>query len=142
MTKSEFVGRQLSRLKMGLIYYTMIMGTFTALSVVKMAFPDLSTWVVFALSPLAFVGAFLVGYIMDKSNVITSDYQKTLDMQHRYMNITDRKNNDFRMVMMKGMESWFKSIQDGTPINSDVLDEKNKKFLEKWSPKNGDETAN
>lgn len=127
-----FIGRQLSRLKAGQSYYMIIMTTITALSLMDMAFPDINTIFLIVLFPCILFGAFLIGYFMDKANVVTMDQQKTIEMTHRYLNTSDFKFNDFRMLQMEVFGEWMNSIQQDKPLDLDVLKEKYSKFLKKW----------
>ncbi len=134
---SGFIGRQLSRLKMGLIYYAMGMSSITAIGILKIAFPQISIWMFILLIPFILFGAFLIGYIMDKSDIVAIDQQKTIEMAHRYLNINDFKSNEFRIVLMKAIFKWMESIQKGEPIDFKDLDTEYKKFVKKWdSPEN------
>lgn len=131
---SYFIGKQLSRLKLGQTYYSIIMSTIAALSLVSLAFPDISIMLIIIIFPIIFIGAFFIGYFMDKSNIVSMDALKSVDMSHRYLNVADLKNNDFRFLMMKAMFEWMKGIQENKPINFDDLEKEYKKFLKKWNP--------
>ena len=71
---------------------------------------------------------------MDKSNVVALDYRKTVEMSARYLNTSDFKNNDFRLLQMEITFEWLKSIQENKPLNFNVLKQKYKSFLKKWNP--------
>ena len=131
---SYFIGRQLSRLKFGQSYYSIVMSTLTALSLVSLAFPEVSIMFLIVIFPAILFGTFLIGLFLDKSNIISTDTIKTVEMTHRYLNVADFKNNDFRILMMKTMFEWMKSIQDNKPMNYDNLKEEYDKFLKKWNP--------
>ena len=130
---SQFIGRQISRLKAGQSLYMIIISTFTALGILNIAFPEIDTWMMFTLFPLLFLGTFLIGYIMDKGNVTTMDYQKSIEMTQRYLTILDFKNNDFRMLQMEVLFEWMNSLKENKPLNLDILKEKYKVFLRKWN---------
>jgi len=136
---SQFIGRQLSRLKMGQVYYVMGMYSITAVGILKVAFPQISIWTFILFIPFMFVGAFLIGFIADRSNVTTMDYQKTIEMTNRYLTILDFKNNDFRILQMETMFEWIKSLKENKPLDKNILNEKYKEFLNKWSPKKENE---
>ena len=128
---SQFIGKQLSRLKAGQTYYAIVVSTISALSLVSMAFRVDILMLVF-LFPAILFGAFLIGLFMDKSNVTTMDQMKTIEMTFRYLNIADFKNNDFRMLQMEIMFEWLNSINDKKPLDQNILKEKYKEFLKKW----------
>lgn len=129
---SQFIGKQLSRLKAGQAYYSIVVSTITALGILNLAFPNINIIFLIVIFPIILFCAFLIGLFMDKSNIITTDNIKTVEMTHRYLNIADFKNNDFRMLMMTTMFEWIKSIQDNKPININNLKEEYSKFLKKW----------
>lgn len=134
---SKFIGKQLSRLKVGQSYYTIVMTTITALSLVNLAFPNINILILIILFPSILLGAFIIGYCMDKWNINTMDYQKSVEMSQRYLTTSDFKNNDFRMLQMEVMFEWLKLIQENKPLDFDVLKEKYRIFFKKWSlPKN------
>ncbi len=94
MKISQFIGRQLSRLKAGQTYYMIIISTITALGIVNLAFPEINIFLLILLFPCILFGAYILGYIMDKSNINTMDQLKTLEMAHRYLNTGDFKLNE------------------------------------------------
>ena len=131
---AQFIGRQLSRLQLGQTYYILVMSTISALSLVSMAFTNVSLLVLIFLFPLILLGAFFVGYLLDKSNITSMDKRKTIEMTARYLNTVDHKNNDFRILQMESMFEWIKALQENKPPNPDILKEKYKEFLKKWNP--------
>ena len=136
MKLSRFIGKQLSRLKAGQSYYMIIISTITALGVLKVAFPDIEGWIIFALFPVALFGAFVLGYIMDKSNVVAMDHIKSVEMSYRYLSLADFKLFGFYKVMMKTMFKSIKAVQAGEPFDFDTeFDKEFKKYIKEWSPK-------
>jgi hypothetical protein len=134
MKISNFIGRQLSRLKMGQSYYMIVVSTITALGIVKLVWASMPNWMLFTLFPIALFGAFFLGYLMDKSNVTALDHRKTLDMQARYVNVADLKSYEFWMVVMNVFFKWMTSIQDGKPLDRDEIEKEYHKFLKRWQP--------
>ena len=131
---SQFIGRQLSRLKAGQSYFMMFMTMLIAVGVLKTALPKINfSWLI-GLCFVALTGAFVLGLTMDKSSIITMDYYKSVEMTQRYLTVLDEKNNDFRMLQMKVMGEWIKALQENRPVNTDILDEEYKKFKKKYSP--------
>ena len=131
---SKFIGKQLSRLRVGQSYYVIVVSTITALGIINLAFPEINVLLLIILFPCIFFGTFFLGYIMDKSDIKALDYRKTTEMSARYLNASDLKNNDFRILQMEVMFEWLKSIQENKPLDFDVLKEKYKRFFKKWSP--------
>ena len=135
MKMTNFIGRQLSRLKAGQSFYTIIIQTITALGIIKMALPGIDFWVLMTLFPFAISGAFMIGYFMDKGNVVTADHMKTLEMYHRYLSVADLKVFEFGLLQMDTMFEWFKSLQENKSLDADILKKKWKEYLIKWTPK-------
>ena len=130
---SQFIGRQLSRLKMGQTLYLIVVQTITALGIVSFAFPNVSFWVIVSLVPVFIFSAFILGFIMDKSNVTATDHMKTLEMTSRYVNTADLKSYEFWLVIMEIFFKWMTSIQEGKPLDRDEIRKEYIKFLKKWS---------
>lgn len=131
---TDFIGKQLSRLKLGQTYYSIFTTTFTALGILILAFPQISIITLIWLFVFILIATFFIGYLMDVLNISTKDHMKSLDISLRYLNVSDSKNNDFRILMMETMGEWLQTIQNGKPIDKSILDEKYKKFQKKWSP--------
>lgn len=131
---SHFIGRQMSRLKAGQTYYMIVTSTITALGIVNLAFPGIETWLVIMLFPIALFGAFIIGYILDKSNVVTMDNMKTIEMNSRYVNKGDKKSYEFWHSIMCTFFVWMESMQKNEPLDKEKLKIEYEKFLKKWSP--------
>lgn len=136
---ARFVGRQLSRLKAGQSYYSMGMFSLIAIGTLKAAFPRIDTLFIIILVISMLLGAIFIGYFMDKKNIITYDYKKSVEMNHRFLNKMDEKNNEFRIIQTRIMLNGFKAIQEGKPLDFDELEKEYKEYNEKWNPpeKNG-----
>jgi len=131
---SQFIGRQISRLKVGQTYYAMGMYSISAIGILKIAFPQISIWTLMFLVPLMFVGSFFIGYIMDLSNITSLDHRKSLEMSHRYLTTVDNKDNDFRMLELEVKREWLESHRKNETLDPDILKKKYNEFLKKWSP--------
>jgi len=134
MKIANFIGRQLSRLRVGQIYYSIIMSTISTLGIVNLAFPEIRMTILIILFPCVFLVTFIAGYLIDIFNVGTMDTLKTVEIAHRYLNTVDFKTNEFHIMTMETMFEWFKSLQENKPIDLDVLKKKYNEFLKKWSP--------
>lgn len=132
---SEFIGRQLSRLKAGTTYYVLVMSTMTAVGVLKWALPEIDIWTIIGFCFVILIGAYFVGYLMDIWNVVAIDYRKTVEMSHRYLNIADKKVNEFNLLQTETLGEWLKALQEEKPIDLNILKVKYKKFVIDWSPK-------
>lgn len=98
MKGSNFIGKQISRFKIGLVYLTTITSTITAVSVFKIAL-NLPDWLLFALLPFFILMGFGLGYFFDKTDIITSDYRKSIEMSHRQLNTQDKKQQYFYLAL-------------------------------------------
>ena len=130
---SQFVGRQMSRLKAGLAFIMIFVATMTSIGVMKMAFPDINTWILLLLFPFVIIGAFFIGYVLDIWNVTSADQRKTFEMAHRYLNNYDLKSIEFNIILIRSIFEWMQDIQKGKPIDSNKLEEEYKKYIKKWS---------
>ena len=137
ITLAQFIGRQLSRLKAGTTYYMIAVSTISALGIINIAFPDIEIWFLIILFPCVLFGAFLIGYYMDKTNIVTMDQQKTIEMTHRYLNTADYKLNDFHITTMKVMGIWIKSIQNNEPIDETILNYEINEYRKRWKQPEG-----
>ena len=134
MKISQFIGRQLSRMKMGMSYVILFTSTITAISVLNIAFPEIATWLIVMMFPVAIFGSVFLGYIIDKGNIAVIDTMKTLDMTARFVNKADLKSYEFWHVLMNVFFEWMTSIQEGKPLKKDEMNKEYLKFLKRWSP--------
>jgi len=133
MKKKNFIvffGRQLSRLRLGQSYYQLIISTISAISLVSLAF-QVTIEILLILFPIALVGAFLLGYTLDRWDISAIDYRKTAEISGRFLNNLDLKNYDMRMIQI---EANALAIQDSLFNVSKFLEEKKKEFFDKWIP--------
>ena len=97
MKSSPFLGRQLSRLKMGQSYYAIIMSTVNAISLVSLAFA-LSIWYLILAFPILLLLTFGIGFYLDKYDIKTEDALKSNEMINRFLNTGDIKSQDFQLL--------------------------------------------
>jgi len=133
----QFIGRQLARLKAGQSLYSIIMITITAISVFSFAF-QINIWIICILFPIALFGAFYIGYIMDKKNIVTADHIKTLEMYHRYLSVADIKVFEFGLLQIEAIFEWLKSMQEDKPLDDNILKRKWEEYFKRWSPQEED----
>ncbi|MHA1143318.1 MAG: hypothetical protein ACTSRW_01135 [Candidatus Helarchaeota archaeon] len=127
LNKSRFVGQQFSRLRMGQTYYSIIVSTMSAISLVTMAF-NLDLWLLMILFPLIIAATFGIGIFLDRKDINLEDYRKQIEMQSRKLNVADLKSQEFQL-----MQTLFiiKALRD--EVNEENLIESYKKYLKKWS---------
>lgn len=129
---SKFIGKQLSRLKMGQTYYAIMVSTINAISLITIAFA-FEIWLLIFLFPILLFSAFVIGYYMDVKNIITQDYSKTNEMAYRFLVTSDIKLQEFQLLLIKVVLKSLQDIQDNKPINMDYLAEEYKKYQKNWS---------
>ena len=57
---AHFIGRQLSRLKLGQSYYSIAVSSVSAISLISLAF-EISFWMLIILFPVLLLGTFVIG---------------------------------------------------------------------------------
>ena len=128
---SKFIGKQLSRLKMGQTYYSIAVGTINAISLITIAFA-FEIWILILFFPILLFGAFVIGYYMDVKNIIAQDFSKTNEMAYRFLVTTDYKLQEFHLLLIKVVLKSLQDIKDNKDISMDYLAEEYKKYLKKW----------
>ncbi len=130
----NFIGRQLSRLRLGQTYYSIIITTVGTISLVSLAFHiDFSVLII--LFPIILFGAFMIGMILDKWDISSLDYRKTNEMSSRYMNTTDKKNFEFQSLQTEILVEVLKKIGKNEKVDfEDILKDKKENFYKKWNP--------
>ena len=124
--KSRLLGQQFSRLRMGQTYYSMIVSTISAISLITLAF-NVDFFILLLAFPAIIIGTFLIGYYLDKKNINLEDYRKQIEMQSRKLNVADIKAQEFTL-----MQTLFiiKALRDNIS-EKELLDEY-EKYKQKW----------
>ncbi len=134
MKSSPFMGRQLSRLKLGQSYYAIIISTVNAISLVSLAF-SLSAWYMILTFPLLLMGAFGIGLYLDKYNITSEDALKSNEMINRFLNTGDIKNQEFQLlqttILLQALSA--RSREDEFDAEKE-LEDAYQQYLEKWNP--------
>lgn len=129
---SPFIGRQLSRLKMGQSYYGIVVSTITAVSLLKIAF-DFDIILIIMMFPVFLLGAFAIGYYLDIKNINSMDQLKSIEMSQRYLNTGNIKTQEFDLMMTEVLLEGIKAIQEGKPFDTSLLHQKYSEYKKKWS---------
>ena len=132
---SKFIGRQLSRLKMGQTYYMVAMQTLTAVGILKIVLPKISVLTLIGFCFILLCGAYFVGLLLDKLDITTMDQMKTIEMTARYLNISDMKQMGFREIQTEVTLIALNSVITGEAIDVDKLMKKFNSYYERWNPK-------
>lgn len=128
---ARFVGRQMSRLKMGQSYYQIAMSTISAIALIFIAF-ELTIWILIIAFPLIFLGAFFIGYFMDIYNINSMEIFKTNEITHRFLTTSDEKNQEFQLLQLEIMLEAFKAMSENRKIEPKVLLRKFEAYYKKW----------
>lgn len=130
---SRFLGKQLSRLKMGQSYYSILTSTVSAISLVSLAFQINFLWLILVF-PFLLLATYLIGYYLDIKNVNTIDRLKSNEMTHRFLNTSDIKNQEFQLMITEVLLS---AISKGESFDPESLREVYQDYKDKWkSPEN------
>lgn len=133
ITSSSFLGRQLSRLKMGQSYYAILTSTISAISLVSLAF-QFNIWIIVLIFPFLLLITFGIGYYLDVRNINSMDSLKSNEMTHRFLNTGDLKSQEFQMMQTAIL---VEAITKGNEFDPNVILERYKEYRNKWkSPEN------
>ncbi|MCP4761067.1 MAG: hypothetical protein GY870_04745 [archaeon] len=132
--KPTFLGTQLSRLKMGMSYATLVLSAISALSLLKMAFPfvENNEWLLILLIPVIFGGVLLIGYLLDKHNINSMDSLKSSEMVHRFLNTGDQKNQEFQLLQTQILLEAMQAMQNDEKIDLESIQNKYDDYRKKW----------
>lgn len=128
---AHFIGRQLSRLKLGQSYYSIAVSTVSAISLISLAF-EISFWMLILAFPLLLLGAFVVGYFMDIYNINTMDTLKANEIGNRYLTTSDLKSQEFQLLQTEIVLEALKAIQEKKDLDPKDLLRKYELYFRKW----------
>ena len=133
---AHFIGRQLSRLKLGQSYYAIAVSTVSAISLISLAF-EISFWMLILIFPVLLLGAFVIGYFMDIYNINTMDSLKSNEIGNRYLTTSDLKSQEFQLLQTEIVLEALKAIQEERQLDPKDLLKKYNLYFRKWkSPYN------
>ncbi|KKM97559.1 hypothetical protein LCGC14_1166820 [marine sediment metagenome] len=125
---SSFLGKQLSRLRMGQSYYTIITSTISAIALVSLAF-HINIWITILTFPLLLVITFAIGYYLDIRNVRSIDSLKSIEMTQRFLNKGDLKSQEFQIMQTAII---IEAIRKGKDFDPKILWERYEEYKKKW----------
>ncbi|MHA2394424.1 MAG: hypothetical protein ACXAEX_21000 [Promethearchaeota archaeon] len=128
---AQFIGKQLSRLKMGQSYYSIAVSTVSAISLISLAF-KITFWMLIIIFPILLIGAFIIGYFLDIYNINTMDTLKSNEITHRFLTTADIKNQEFQLLQTEIILEAIQAIQDNEKLDPNDLLKKYKNYYEKW----------
>jgi len=133
---AHFIGRQLSRLKLGQSYYSIVVSSVSAISLISLAF-EISFWMLILLYPVLLIGTFVIGYFMDIYNINTMDKLKANELGNRYLTTSDLKGQEFQLLQTEIVLEALKAIQEERQLDPKDLLKKYDLYFRKWkSPYN------
>ncbi len=133
---AHFIGRQLSRLKLGQSYYAIAVSSVSAISLISLAF-EISFWMLIVIFPVLLFGTFVIGYFMDIYNINTMDKLKANEIGNRYLTTSDLKSQEFQLLQTEIVLEALKAIQEKKQLDPKDLLKKYDLYFRKWkSPYN------
>ena len=126
-----FIGRQLSRLRMGQSYYSIAVSTVSAISLISLAF-EISFWMLIVFFPILLLSTFLIGYFMDIYNINTMDKLKANEIGNRYLTTSDLKSQEFQILQTEIFLEAMKAIQEDRQLDPKDLLKKYDLYFKKW----------
>ncbi|MFX0060066.1 MAG: hypothetical protein ACFE85_04845 [Candidatus Hodarchaeota archaeon] len=133
---ADFLGRQLSRLKMGQSYYSIAVSTISAISLISLAF-EITFWILIIAFPLLLFVAFIIGYFMDIYNINTMDILKSNEITHRYLTTNDLKTQEFQLLQTEIILDAIQAIQENKKLDPKDLLQKYDAYYRKWKSPEG-----
>ncbi|TES94106.1 MAG: hypothetical protein E3J90_13210 [Promethearchaeota archaeon] len=128
---AHFIGRQLSRLKLGQSYYTIVVSSVSAISLISLAF-EISFWMLIVMFPVLLLGTFVIGYFMDIYNINTMDKLKANEIGNRFLTTSDLKSQEFQLLQTEIVLEALKAIQEKRQLDPKDLLKKYDLYYRKW----------
>jgi len=128
---AHFIGRQLSRLKMGQSYYAIAVSSISAISLISLAF-EISFWMLIVIFPVLLLGTFVIGYFMDIYNINTMDKLKANEIGNRFLTTSDLKSQEFQLLQTEIVLEALKAIQEKRQLDPKDLLRKYDLYYRKW----------
>ena len=128
---AHFIGRQLSRLKLGQSYYTIVVSSVSAISLISLAF-EITIWMLILAFPVLLLGTFIIGYFMDVYNINTMDKLKANEVGNRYLTTSDMKGQEFQLLQTEIVLEALKAIQEERQLDPKDLLKKYDLYFIKW----------
>ena len=131
VTSAHIIGRQLSRLKLGQSYYTIVVSSVSAISLISLAF-EITIWMLILAFPVLLLGTFIIGYFMDVYNINTMDKLKANEVGNRYLTTSDMKGQEFQLLQTEIVLEALKAIQEERQLDPKDLLKKYDLYFRKW----------
>ncbi len=128
---AHFIGRQLSRLKLGQSYYAIVVSSVSAISLISLAF-EITFWMLILAFPILLLSTFVIGYFMDIYNINTMDKLKANEIGNRYLTTSDIKGQEFQLLQTEIVLEALKAIQEERQLDPKDLLKKYDLYFRKW----------
>jgi len=128
---AQFMGRQLSRLKLGQSYYAIVVSSVSAISLISLAF-EITIWMLILVFPILLLSTFIIGYFMDIYNINTMDKLKANEIGNRYLTTSDIKGQEFQLLQTEIVLEALKAIQEERELDPKDLLKKYDLYFRKW----------
>lgn len=128
---AHFIGRQLSRLKLGQSYYAIVVSSVSAISLISLAF-EITIWLLIFVFPILLLSTFVIGYFMDIYNINTMDKLKSNEIGNRYLTTSDIKGQEFQLLQTEIVLEALKAIQEERQLDPKDLLKKYDLYFRKW----------
>jgi len=128
---AHFIGRQLSRLKLGQSYYAIVVSSVSAISLISLAF-EITFWMLILAFPILLLSTFVIGYFMDIYNINTMDKLKANEIGNRYLTTSDIKSQEFQLLQTEIVLEALKAIQEESKLDPKELLKKYDPYFRKW----------
>ena len=129
---AQFLGKQLSRLKMGQSYYSIAVSTVSAISLISLAF-RITFWTLIIIFPFLLLGAFIIGYFLDVYNINTMDTLKSNEITQRFLTTSDIKNQEFQIMQTTILvEAITNAIKKGKDFDPNTIWQRYEEYRSKW----------
>ena len=128
---AHFIGRQLSRLKLGQSYYAIVVSSVSAISLISLAF-EITIWLLIFIFPILLLSTFVIGYFMDIYNINTMDKLKANEIGNRYLTTSDIKGQEFQLLQTEIVLEALKAIQEKRQLDPKDLLKKYDLYFRKW----------
>ena len=128
---AHFIGRQLSRLKLGQSYYAIVVSSVSAISLISLAF-EITIWLLIFVFPILLLSTFVIGYFMDIYNINTMDKLKANEIGNRYLTTSDIKGQEFQLLQTEIVLEALKAIQEERQLDPKDLLKKYDLYFRKW----------
>jgi hypothetical protein len=128
---ARFIGKQLSRIKMGQSYYSIAVSTISAISLISLAF-RIEFWMLIVSFPILLLMTFIIGYFLDIYNINTMDTLKANEITHRYLTTSDLKGQEFQLLQTEIILEAIKAIQEDRKLEPNELLKKYEDYFNRW----------